>query len=180
MLSRLIETPRLLLRASEAGEGSAINAAIAETFEQLRDWMPWAREMPTLEQSQAYAQEAARKWEAGTQFDFSILTLDGGFVGRVGIWPLEEDGSFEIGYWCRASRQGQGYASEAVRALCESARKYLQPSRLIIRCDRRNIASQNVALRCGFALGSADEGEVAGEGSTQKSLMFELPIAAST
>ena len=170
MLPLIIETPRLLLRVSEAGEGAAINAAIAETFEQLRDWMPWAREMPTLEQSQAYAQEAARKWEAGTQFDFSILTLDGSFVGRVGIWPLEEAGSFEIGYWCRASMQGRGYTSEAVRALCESAHKYLQPRRLVIRCHRRNIASQGVARRCGFALGSA------GEGNTQDLLVFALAV----
>lgn len=160
MLPQIIETPRLLLRASAPGQGAAINEAIVETFEQLHLWMPWARERPTLEESEIYVREAARKWEAGTQFDFSILTLDGSFVGRVGIWPLEEAGCFEIGYWCRASAQGQGYTSEAVRALCHASGKHLQPRRLVIRCDRRNIASQNVARKCGFALGSAVDGSV--------------------
>ncbi len=150
MLPRRIESKRLLLRAPAAGDGAQVNEAIAETFEQLHKWMPWAQVLPSVEQSEAFVQEAARKWEAQTQFDFNILLQDGAFVGCVGIWPLEAQATFEIGYWCRASMQRQGYISEAVRALCAAARKYLQARQLIIRCDERNIASQRVALRCGF------------------------------
>jgi hypothetical protein len=43
------ETERLLIRVPQAGDGPALNAAIRETFENLKPWMPWAQEMPSID-----------------------------------------------------------------------------------------------------------------------------------
>lgn len=38
-----IETPRLIIRVPQAGGGAQLNAAIAESIDELRPWMPWAQ-----------------------------------------------------------------------------------------------------------------------------------------
>ena len=180
MLPQRIETPRLLLRSVREGDGAMTNAAIAETFEQLHEWMPWAQVLPTPEESEANAREAEAKFAVGTQFDFSILLRGSeGFVGRIGIWPIPE-GDFEIGYWCRTSAQRRSYLSEAVLAPCEAVSKYLGAARIIIRCDSRNLASQNVALRCGFLLRKTRRGDAtANDGSVRDTLIFALNVNAA-
>src|SRR5262249_23649796 len=59
---------------------------------------------------------------------------------------------FEIGYWVRRTREGQGYVSEAVRGLARFALRTLGAQRVEIHCSHRNERSQRVAERCGFTL----------------------------
>lgn len=45
------ESERLRIRAPQWGDEAAVNEAIKESMEQLRLWMPWAQNMPTIEES---------------------------------------------------------------------------------------------------------------------------------
>jgi RimJ/RimL family protein N-acetyltransferase len=56
------------------------------------------------------------------------------------------------GYWVRRTFQGQGYVTEAVRALSRLAFTTLGAERVEIHCSHRNHRSQKVAERCGFVL----------------------------
>ena len=47
------ESERLIIRAPQPGDGAEMNAAIRETFDDLKIWMPWAQEIPTIEESEA-------------------------------------------------------------------------------------------------------------------------------
>ena len=47
------ETERLVLRSARAGDGVAVRAAVAATFESLRPWMAWAQQEPTLDAQEA-------------------------------------------------------------------------------------------------------------------------------
>lgn len=62
-----IETPRLLLRPPHIGEGTLLNAAVIESFEMLHKFMPWAKEKPSLDDSEEVVRKAVANW---------ILTCD--------------------------------------------------------------------------------------------------------
>jgi ribosomal-protein-serine acetyltransferase len=44
-----LASARLLMRAPRAGDGAALNEAMAESLESLKPWMPWAQTLPSLE-----------------------------------------------------------------------------------------------------------------------------------
>lgn len=50
---------------------------------------------------------------------FKVTTTDGDFIGRAGFAPLEETSEIELGYSLKKSAWGQGYATEAARALLD-------------------------------------------------------------
>src|SRR4051812_47358111 len=56
------ETERLIIRMPNAGDGKAINDAIRESLEELRPWMPWARVVPSVAESETFARESALRF----------------------------------------------------------------------------------------------------------------------
>ena len=58
--------------------------------------------------------------------------------------------SFEIGYWIHTEHAGQGYATEAARALATLAFDELGSRRVEIRMNESNWRSRAVAERLGF------------------------------
>jgi RimJ/RimL family protein N-acetyltransferase len=150
----LVETERLTLRATRAGCGAAMHAAVMESLEELRVWMPWAREPRSLDTAEARCREAAAKWHAREELDFCFFNkADGTLVGTGGLhtidWTLPR---FEIGYWVRTPCRGKGLATEAAQALAGMARGVLGAVRLEITSDARNTASRKVAEKAGFEL----------------------------
>ncbi|WP_157987402.1 GNAT family N-acetyltransferase [Jiangella endophytica] len=73
-------------------------------------------------------------------------------VGYTGVDHIDIDGRsrLEWGYRFVPEARGLGYATEASRALLEKARRTYAGELLAI-IDPRNVASQNVALKLGFA-----------------------------
>ena len=43
------ETERLLIRCPMPGDGAEVHAAVFESLDKLRPWMPWARERLTAD-----------------------------------------------------------------------------------------------------------------------------------
>ncbi len=153
-LPETIETERLLLRAPRSGDGAMINAAILETWDELHRWMPWARERPSVEQSEEFARHMAAEFLTRAALPLVILRKDTqAYLGGTGSqrmdWSVPR---FEIGYWIRRSAVGQGYVSEAVAALTQFAFTTLSAQRTEIHCSHRNLRSQRVAERCGYTL----------------------------
>jgi RimJ/RimL family protein N-acetyltransferase len=165
----------MLLRAPRAGDGIAVNAAIQESFDSLHQWMPWARTVPTLEQSEHFAREGAQHYRSREDFPILLWERDTQlFIGASGLHPRDWSvPSFEIGYWVRSSREGQGYVTEAVKALTQVAFAILHAQRLIIRCDARNLRSARVAERAGYRLEATLRRELrAPDGSLRDTLQF--------
>ncbi|USB33651.1 GNAT family N-acetyltransferase [Paenibacillus sp. YPG26] len=146
------ETERLILRAPRFGEGACINEAIHESVNELRPWLPFARSLPSLEESEAYVRKARLNFLERTDLVLHLFDkTTGRFVGSSGLHRLDwEIRSFEIGYWIRTSRTGQGLAGEAVQGVTAFAVNHLDAKRLEIRCDANNQASRRVAERAGF------------------------------
>lgn len=149
-----VDTSRLALRATRAGAGAEINVAFVESREELRPWMPWARNAMSVEQSEEHCRTMQARWHAREELDFCFHEKAGGaLVGKGGLhtidWSIPK---FEIGYWIRTPRTGCGFATEAALGMVEFARAHLGARRLEITCDARNAASRRVAEKCGFEL----------------------------
>lgn len=149
-----ITTARLMMRPPEAGTGKACNEAIQESFDELHAWMPWAHTRPTIEETEAFAKEAAEKWK--TREELTLWIFDkatGEFLGGTGFnrinWPVP---CLEIGYWLRTSKTGQGYMTEAVEGLTKYAFDILKAKRIEIRCDEDNLLSRKIPERLGYHL----------------------------
>lgn len=173
-----LATDRLLLRPPTPGDGPAINAAILATWDTLHHWMPWARERPTLDESEQYARQASAAFRTRSDLPLLILLRDTATViGSTGLhrmdWTVPR---FEIGYWIRHGHAGHGYVSETVRALARFALESLGAARVEIHCSHRNVRSQRVAERCGFTL----EGRLRNHGRDPSGELRDTMIYART
>lgn len=156
-LPEQFDTERLHLRAPRAGDGAALYAAIAESLPELRRFLaslPWVAAEPSPEASEAWCRNAAANFLARRDLPFLMFEREGGaLVGATGLHrTVWETPRTEIGYWCRSSRAGRGYVSEAVTALACYALGHLRAVRIEIITDEANLPSRRVAERCGFVL----------------------------
>ena len=79
-----------------------------------------------------------------------IEKTDGTHIGDLCFKGLREDCIAEIGYGILEEHQGQGYATEAVRAACRWAFGHAEVTSLEAETDAGNAASQRVLEKCGF------------------------------
>jgi len=148
------DTERLTIRAPRPGDGAQVAEALRESIAELRAWMPFARDEPTVEGNEAWVRQAAANWIARKDLPMLLFLKGGGtLVGSSGLHRFDWDiGKFEIGYWVRTKFAGQGYISEAVDGISRFAFAHLKANRVEIRCDVNNVRSAAVARRCGFRL----------------------------
>jgi RimJ/RimL family protein N-acetyltransferase len=147
------ETERLLVRAPRFGDGAELHAAVIESIAELRPWMPWAQQTPTLEEVEENVREAAAHFllRQDLRLQLYLRSDPATLVGSSGLHRIDwQAGRFEIGYWVRTRFAGQGYITEAVRAIARFAFEVLDANRLEIWCDSRNERSAAVARRVGF------------------------------
>ena len=153
-----LTTPRLVIRCARPGDAAALNAAVAESMDALRPYVPWARDTPSLAQSEADCRRMLARFLLRDDLPMFIFERDAdgreaGFIGGTGLhridWAVRR---FEIGYWCRSSRVGKGFIGEAVAAITRGAFEQLHARRVEVRMDDDNQRSWRVAERAGFAL----------------------------
>lgn len=147
-----VETPRLILRPAQAGDGAAMFAAKEKSMTELQRWMPWAKELGTAEDSEITARQAYAKFL--TREDIMILGLakdNGEMVLSTGLHRMNWDlRIFEIGYWVSTPHTGKGYASESTNALIRYAFNALSASKVTICHATGNEASKRVIEKLGF------------------------------
>ena len=146
------ETERLIIRGPLPGDGVTIRTAVLESHELLKEWMPWAVNVPSEEEYEVLAREGQLKYLGRKDFWLLIfLKGDQTFIGSSGLhdanWSVP---SFEIGYWLHTAYTGKGYITEAVNGICCFAFTEFDAQRLLIRCDVDNKPSAAVARRCDF------------------------------
>lgn len=153
-----IITPRLILRPPKIGDGIALNEAILESFDNLHRFMHWAKEKPSIADSEEYVKLSVVNWALKKNeepylplYIFNKITNQ--FIGATGYHHYHWDiPSVEIGYWIRKSCAKQGFMSEAINALTQYAFKQLFVKRITITCDDDNFSSKNIAERLGYML----------------------------
>ncbi len=151
-----IETPRLLLRPPQANEGKILNVAILESFDLLNKHMLWAKEKPSIEESEAVVKREAKNWILQIKSDpeLMLFILDkntNDLIGATGFHGIDWDvPCAETGYWVRKKYLGQGYITEAINAITQYAFNVMKVKRLVITCDVDNERSKKIPERLGY------------------------------
>ena len=147
-----IETERLVLRCWDPRDAPLLKDAIDSSLEHLRPWMPWAREEPKpLEATVELLRRFRGVFDLGQDFPYAIFSPDEQEVlGGTGFHTRVGEGAFEIGYWIRAGRAGQGLTTEAVGALTRAAMMLDGIDRLEIHVDPENAASRRIPEKLGY------------------------------
>jgi RimJ/RimL family protein N-acetyltransferase len=112
--------------------------------------------------AQRYLERAAGQTQAGQALHLAI-TLDGGdMLGEVLAFvprhpaagspddAPQKDRTLELGYVVGPAHRGQGLATRALRLLGEAVVRDLGATRLVLRIDAGNVASERVAAACGY------------------------------
>lgn len=149
-----IETPRLLLRNPVPGDGKAMFEAKEESFDELQKWMPWAKELGTVENSELVARKSFSQFIL--REDLMMLAFEketGKKVASTGLHRMDWDrGYFEIDYWVRSTETGKGYATEITNALIRYAFGALGAKKVSITHAGGNEGSRRVIEKLDFEL----------------------------
>lgn len=146
------ESERLLIRAPRPGDGAELRAAIIDSLDELRSWMPWADHVPDPAETEANVCSAHENYRTGTDLRLHLfLKGTGTIVGASGLHRIDwRVPKFEIGYWVRTPYAGRGYITEAVNAITNFAFEQLGAKRVSICMNPLNVRSRMVAERAGF------------------------------
>ncbi|HEV2508909.1 GNAT family N-acetyltransferase [Bosea sp. (in: a-proteobacteria)] len=143
-----IATARLALRPS-----TPVDAERA--FEIQSDWavtqmLRMASFPPDRTEIEAWFAGHPREWAAGAAYRFAAM-LDGRMIGLIDLDEIA-DGEGELGYWFEQAAWGQGFASEAARAVVWFA--FAEAGIRSLRSGHAadNVASGRVLERLGFRL----------------------------
>ena len=149
-----IRTPRLLIKAPEAGMGAALFEAINETLVPLQDWMMWADKMKTLEDSELFIRKKAADFISRQNLVMVAFDQEDRLIGCTGLNHVNDFQTpiMQVGYWCRMSEQNKGYATEIANALTRYGFEVLGLKKITIEIDSENQPSIAVAERLGFEL----------------------------
>lgn len=147
-----LQGERVIVRPYRVEDAEALQAAVAESREHLRPWLPFADAHQTVEESRDFIIRCTANWLLRDNFSLSIWSREtGAFLGGVGAhirdWDIRW---FEIGYWLRASAAGHGYMTDAARLVADYLLDHLGAQRVEIRCNALNTHSAAVARRLGF------------------------------
>lgn len=172
-----IRTPRLVLRRWRTSDAALMKAAIDDNLPHLQAWMPWAQAEPSslgvIEERIALFEQ---QFDTGTEWLYAIRSRSSdAVVGGTGLHPRIGPDGLEIGYWLRENATGQGYATEAARALTQVALDQPDIERVQIRCDPRNVASAAIPLRLGYRHIRTIENEaVTPNGTPRDTMVWEI------
>lgn len=143
---------RVIVRPYREADAPELQAAVAESRDHLRPWLPFADQHQTVAESLGLIRYFMAQWLLRKDMDVALCDATSGrYVGGGGLHPRDWDARvFEIGYWVRASEQGNGYVTEAARLLTEFAARRLNANRVYLTCNAKNTRSAAVAERLGF------------------------------
>ncbi len=136
------------LRRWQPEDAAALLAAVTESLEELRQWMPWA-DGYDADRATGYLTDCEAQWEAGRAYNYAI-TVGETIVGSAGLHRRIGEGGLEIGYWVHSDWTGRGIATDAAAALTRAALSLPEITRVEIYHDAANAASGWIPAKLGY------------------------------
>lgn len=141
---------RVAIRPWRLEDAPALNAAILDSLEHLRPWMPWVMQEPrSLEEREAVITRWERERHAGGDLVFGVFRGET-VVGGCGLHHRIGHRGLEIGYWIAAGHTRRGYATTAAAMLTSLAFTFPVIDAVEIRVDAANAASAGVPRKLGY------------------------------
>jgi [ribosomal protein S5]-alanine N-acetyltransferase len=142
-----IDTARLVLRKPRLDDADSIFESYARDPEVTRHltWLPHK----SSEETRRILQRMLDGWSAGTAYPYALTLKDEDAV--IGMIAMHPDGfKVEIGYVLARSRWGNGYMTEALRAVVDWALQQPGVHRIFATCGVENPASARVLEKSGM------------------------------
>jgi RimJ/RimL family protein N-acetyltransferase len=171
---------RVVVRRYRRGDGAALNEAVIESRENLIRWMPWAKPIPSVEESEILVRRFAARFALHEDFPLGIWFKESGrYLGGTGMHRIDWSArAIEIGYWMRVTEQGKGYTTEAAKLIRDFAFSGLAANRVMIQCSADNLPSAAVARKAGFKLeGRLRNHKAYEDGTLHDTLIFGMTPA---
>ena len=140
----ILETERLILRPPQAEDAEGLATLINDR--RIAENTARVPHPYTLADAEDFIADAAGSTERNS---FLITLTDGTLVGGCGIGAADSTMS-DLGYWIGVPFWGQGYATEAARALVDHAFADMGYASLRACARVSNPASRRVLEKCGF------------------------------
>lgn len=147
--AELLSHGQVSLRRWRGDDAAALLAAVMESQQHLRPWMPWADHYGE-DSAAEYLRECDAQWASGDGFSYAIIA-SGQIVGSAGLHRRVGEGGLEIGYWVHGEWTGRGIATDAAAALTGAALGLPGVSRVEIHHDAANVASGRIPAKLGYA-----------------------------
>lgn len=145
-----IKTDRLLLREFSEEDWPALHAV--ESLPEVAHYQSF--EPRTPEESRAYVREVVEEARADPRLTYDlaiVLAEEGRLIGRVGLGITEPEAREAVlWYTLHPAYWGQGYVTEAARALVDCGFHDLRLHRIWADCDPENIGSWRVLEKIGL------------------------------
>ena len=144
-------TARLLLRPYEPADAAAFFALLDRSRTALSASFPdRVVAVRTPAEAEAQLRHFAHDWQTSRFYVWGLWhAATAAYLGDICLMP-QGGRQAEIGYYLAAEAQGQGYAREALAAVCTFGFEAVQARQLLVRCFADNAAGQAVAVAAGF------------------------------
>ena len=144
-----IETARLFIRPYTASDINDQTEAVLESVSTVGRWLLWCTPNYTAKDAAEWFVLCADAMKEESAFTFGLFDKKTNqLLGSVTINQIKPDMKIgNIGYWVRESKQGQGYALEAVLAIKQFGFRVLKLLRLEIVAALENKPSNRVAIK---------------------------------
>ncbi len=150
----LVETDRLLLRCWSPEDAPALRAALDESDQHLRPWIPFMKDEPrTLRQTVDWLRQHRANFDTDKHYRYGVFSReDQSLVGENMLLSRVGPGGLEVGYWTHVNCSGHGYATEASCAMIRVAFEVACIERVEMHCAPANTASVMIPKKLGFRL----------------------------
>jgi RimJ/RimL family protein N-acetyltransferase len=156
----MLQTARLTLRPIELGDAPDIHQHMNDPAV-TTDLVPIAQPY-TLQ----HAEEWIRDLNAGVLGEgvMFVMQRETTFVGTIYLHVIPQHRHAEIGYWLAKAHWGQGYATEAGRAVLRYGFEALNLNRIYAYYFTRNAASRHVLEKLGLTYEGTQRSNIIKEG----------------
>lgn len=144
-----LRTERLILRPFAATDAQEVRRLAGD-----RDVASTTRRIPhpyPEGAAEAWIASQDRAWDEGREANLAIVRTDGDrLLGAIGLIVRSEDSKAELGYWIGKPYWGQGYGTEAARAVLRYGFEELGLNRIYAHHMVRNPASGRILEKLGM------------------------------
>lgn len=178
-----LHSERLVIRCWEPIDAPLMHAAVTESLDHLRPWMPWAKHGAGSLDDRV---QRMRQWRADFDLDrdYTFAIFDSAEKTVLGSSGLHRRSAradtLEIGYWVHVNHIGRGVASETTRTLTYAALRWFGATRVEIHCDPKNVRSARVPQKLGYQHETTLIGNLEMHGKPRDTMIWAIDSTALT
>ncbi|MDB5045131.1 MAG: GCN5-related N-acetyltransferase [Deinococcus sp.] len=173
----LLTTPRLRLEPQVAAHAPVMAAALADPRSYL--YIPGKPPADAEALRRRFAHQESRRSPDGSDLWLNWVVLSGQTaLGTVQATVHLAQRTADVAYVFAPGAWGQGYASEAVRAMLSFLHSGLEVEEFVAHLDTRNVASRRLVQRLGFVQTDLILGADHFKGNVSDEYVYKLSAAA--